>query len=103
MGELLNRRRVEAAERVENLRQRLTGAEKLCAEIACVYMTGSFGRREASAHSDLDLFVISQCARDLPELSRLDQILVKADLIQAGRHLKFPEFSRDGQYLVGYT
>jgi predicted nucleotidyltransferase len=103
VGELLNRRRLEAAERIEHLRKRLVDAEKLCGGIACVYMTGSFGRGESSAHSDLDLFIVGQCKRDLPELSLLDQILVKADLIQASRELGFREFSRDGQFLVGYS
>ena len=103
MGELLNRRRRETAQRVDELRKLLADAEKRCGESACVYMTGSFGRGEASAHSDLDLFVVGQCKREVPALSKLDQIIVKADLIQASRRLKFPEFTGDGRYLVGYT
>jgi predicted nucleotidyltransferase len=103
VGELLNRRRAETTERVETLRKLLVVAEERCGDAACVYMTGSFGRGEPSPHSDLDLFIVGQCNRNVPALSQLDQILIKADLIQAGRILRFPEFSGDGQYLVGYS
>ncbi len=36
-------------------------------------------------------------------LSRLDEICVKADLIQVTRDLSIPEFSGDGEYLEHYT
>ena len=51
MGEILERRRVETTERIESLRRELKDAEALCGERACVYVTGSFGRRETSPHS----------------------------------------------------
>src|SRR5579859_7186191 len=103
MGELLSRRRQDTARRIEELRAKLADAEKLCGDKACVYATGSFGRREASRHSDLDLFIVGEGSRKDPKLSRLDEILVKAGLIKATRELKLPEFSGGGQYLVGHT
>lgn len=103
MGEILNRRRQDTEKRIENLRQELKEAGKLCGDGACVYVTGSFGRGEAGQHSDLDLFIVSQGTRKKPALSRLDEILVKADLIDATKKLDLPEFSGDGQYLVGYS
>ena len=102
MGELL-KRRVETARRIETLRGKLGRAAALCGETACVYMTGSFGRCEASAHSDLDLFIVGQGTREAPALSRLNQILVKADLIEASKKLGLPEFSGDGEYLTHHT
>ncbi len=66
-------------------------------------MTGSFGRGEASTHSDLDLFIVGQGSLEAPTLSRLNQILVKADLIEANRKLGFPDFSGDGEYLAHHT
>jgi hypothetical protein len=63
-------------------------------------MTGSFGRGESSRHSDLDLFIVGQGTREAPALSRLNQILVKADLIEASKKLGLPEFSGDGEYLT---
>jgi hypothetical protein len=77
---------------------------------ACVYATGSFGRCEASRHSDLDLFILGKgdgkAGPDGVEgslLKRLDEICIKADLIEATRKLKIPEFSGDGRYLTHYS
>ena len=103
MGELLDGRRGKTSERIEALRKLLVDAASLCGDRACVYATGSFGRGEASPHSDLDLFIVGHGSRKEPALSRLDEILVKADLIDATRKLGLPEFSGDGQYLVGHT
>jgi predicted nucleotidyltransferase len=103
VGELLERRRKETAERIGDLRGRLARAEEFCGRSACVYLTGSFGRGEASGHSDLDLFIVSEGTRKEPALSRLNQILVKADLIEASKDLGLPEFSGDGEYLTHHT
>ena len=45
-------------ERLDALRDRLSESAELLAGRACVYATGSFGREDASRHSDLDLFII---------------------------------------------
>ncbi len=103
MGELLERRRAETAERIKKLRQELSVAEKLCGENVCVYVTGSFSRGEASRHSDLDLFIAGQGTCEKPALGKLDEILIKADLIEATRNLGIPEFSAGGEYLIHYT
>ena len=60
MGKLLERRRKETVDRIEKLQTELIDAETRCAEKACVYAIGSFGRGEASLHSDLDLFIAGQ-------------------------------------------
>jgi predicted nucleotidyltransferase len=103
VGELLNHRRKETNRRVDELRKELGDAEKICGEKACVYATGSFGRGETTPHSDLDVFIVSKCEDGKPGLSRLDEILIKADLIDATRKLDIPEFSGEGEYLVHYT
>ena len=103
MGELLRRRRAQTHGRFTELRASLTAAEEICRGKACVYATGSFARGEASAHSDLDLFIVGQGREGKRTLGRLDEILLKADLIEATRRLRIPEFSGDGQYLVHYT
>ena len=71
--------------------------------MACAYATGSFGRRESSAHSDLDLFIVGQGSRQKPAIRGLDEILIKADLIDATRTLGIRDFSGDGEYLKHYT
>lgn len=103
MGEILERRRVGTTERIKSLRNELRDAEALCGDRACVYVTGSFGRRETGPHSDLDLFIAGKSNLDKPELSRLDEILIKADLIEATRKLHIRDFSGDGEYLKHYT
>lgn len=103
MGELLERRRRETAERIDKLQRELTEAEARCAEKACVYAIGPFGRGEAGRYSDLDLFIAGQTRDKRPLLRLLDEILVKADLIEVTRKHSIPEFSGDGRYLVHYT
>jgi predicted nucleotidyltransferase len=102
VGELLKRRTATALQ-IDTLRSELKQADALCRDSACVYATGSFGRGEASRYSDLDLFIVGKGSRKEPALSRLDEILVKADLIETTKALGLPEFSGDGQYLVGHT
>ena len=106
----LDDRRSDTAARIANIRGRLKAAEALVKGKACVFATGSFGRRESSPHSDLDLFIVGkkdgEPGPDCKEgslLNRLDEICVKADLIKATRELNIPEFSDDGRYLTHYS
>ncbi len=85
------------------LRAALESARPLVESRACVYLTGSFGRGEASRHSDLDLFIVGLGTDAERALPRLDEILVEARLIEVARGLGFPEFSGDGEYLVHHT
>jgi hypothetical protein len=107
MGELLETRRIRTEERFSEMRSRLVAAEDRCKGKACVYATGSFGRGEASRFSDLDLFIVGTPTvgngKEERALSRLDEICVKADLIQVTRNLDIPDFSGDGEYLEHYT
>jgi predicted nucleotidyltransferase len=104
VGALLDGRRNETGERIEKLSKELEAAEKLATGKACVYATGSFGRCEASSHSDLDLFIAGRSDKDGQRLlRRLDEIRIKADLIEATQKLKIPDFSGDGEYLQHYT
>jgi len=109
MGELANRRSKTVA-RIAELRGRLKEAEALAKGKACVFATGSFGRREASPYSDLDLFIVGKKdgrpGGDGIEgsiLKRLDEICIKAGIIKATRALKIPEFSEDGRYLTHFS
>jgi predicted nucleotidyltransferase len=111
VGEL-DRRRRETESRFLALQQDLQATERLAGDVACVYATGSFGRGEASSHSDLDLFILGKVrikfdaeGRPTSErlLRRLDEICIKADLIQATKNHNIPEFSGDGRYLTHYT
>lgn len=63
----------------------------------CIYVTGSFGRLEASEYSDLDLFFISEKVQ--PQMPHIDKTLMDASLINKCREMNFPPFSGDGEYL----
>jgi hypothetical protein len=104
MNEIIKRRELTTS-RIVDLRSRLQETERLISGCACVYATGSFGRREASLHSDLDLFIVSKqlnlkSDKNQIMLSRLSEICVKADLIKATRAMNIPDFDVDGKYLV---
>jgi hypothetical protein len=105
MGTTIDERQHYSDDSFEKLRSELTHAAEVCSGRACVYATGSFGRREASGFSDLDLFIVSLGAdkRDSRWLSKLDEIVLKAELILASRKLRFPPFSRDGEFLQHHT
>lgn len=106
----LAHRRSATATRLDQIRALLKGSEARVTDRACVYATGSFGRREASPHSDLDVFVVGlsdgkpgKDAFEGSKLSRLDEICVLADLVGAIRELGIPDFDGDGRYLVHYS
>lgn len=108
MTSTLEGRRKESARRLDELKSVLGEAAKLAQGRACVYLTGSFARGEASHYSDLDLFIVGNEAKGadgeyIRLLSRLDEICIKADLIEATRKHGIPEFSAGGQYLIHYT
>lgn len=109
MGELIDRRQL-SDRRIKELRELLVDAERLAGSKACVYATGSLGRLETSTHSDLDLFIVGKSngrkgadGKEGSQLNRLDEICIKADLIDATRKLKLQEFSGEGRYLVHYS
>lgn len=99
MGKILETRRSETKSRFERLQKELGNAAKLADKKACVYLTGSFGRGEASQYSDLDLFIVGREKNGARELTHLDEICLQAELIETTRRLQFPKFSGDGEYL----
>lgn len=109
MHEILEQRRSYTNQRIDEVRSKLEEAKSHCNDSACVYMTGSFGRGEAAAHSDLDVFILGRdLERDFTKpikssLKGLNEIIIKADLIHATRSLKIPDFSGEGEYLKHFT
>ncbi len=105
-------RKRETESRFVALQENLIGVAPLMAGKASVYATGSFGRGEASRHSDLDLFIVGRRhgVRKLRRVSdeefllrRLDEIVLKAELIKVTKSLDIPEFDGDGKYLVQFS
>lgn len=100
---LLENRRNNVQSCLKSLQEKLEKTDALAKGKACVYLTGSFGRGEASDHSDLDLFIVGRGTKEKRDLTNLNEILIKAKLIEATREQGFPEFSGDGEYLKHYT
>ena len=101
---VLDDRRRSTKERLDALQGQLGRASEVLQGKACVYLTGSVARGEAGKNSDLDLFIVGlEDDKGQRQLTKLDEIIVKADLITKSRELNFPDFSGDGEYLVHYT
>jgi hypothetical protein len=102
-------RRTEVTERITTLKNSLKDADSKIGNQACVYATGSFGRLDASSHSDLDLVIVglrdpaSEGGAEKSLLTNLDAICLKARLIETIRTLGIRDFDGDGKYLRHYS
>ncbi len=95
----LEERRNDNLSRLQELTARLDFiSEYPCVDDLCIYITGSYGRLEASKNSDLDLFFIHEGEKE-KNLPKIQKILIDAEIIKIAKELKYPEFSNDGQYL----
>jgi predicted nucleotidyltransferase len=99
----LLRRRDTTETKLKGLVEALAGvqAQQIVEECACVYATGSVGRGEMGGNSDLDIFIIRDRTAER-RLTNLNEIRLKARLIEVAREQKFPEFSDDGEYVKSY-
>jgi predicted nucleotidyltransferase len=99
----LLKRRALTEQRFKELEEALVKAQgpTIVDKCACVYTTGSVGRGEMSENSDLDIFISRDRSLERP-LTNLNEIRLKARLIEVARELRFPEFSDDGEYVKSY-
>lgn len=97
---LLHPRRAFVSQRVAALRARIAEIAEL-AEVPdlCLYLTGSYGRFEASPYSDLDIFFMHKGTFQHNALLPVQKTLIDAALIRGCRDLGFPELTGGGQYL----
>lgn len=95
--DIFEERRLFCTERLGQLRERVADIPELKSSDLglCIYATGSYGRKEASRYSDLDLFFVH---KDRP-ISKIEKTLVDASLIKITREMEFGDFSGDGEYL----
>lgn len=102
MAENLLAKRKELSEaRLAELQERITDMSVLRdLQGLCIYVTGSYGRSEASEHSDIDLFFIHHGKKEDDAIPRIKKILLDARLIELTGELGFPEFSNDGEFLT---
>lgn len=99
----LAQRRAFTAERLALLAKELgaAGATEIAEGRACVYVTGSGGRGEMSPKSDLDIFIVNYEDKARP-LTNLNEICLKARLIEVSSKLEFGDFTDDGKYVKAY-
>lgn len=76
-------------------------ASKSIAEIPTmsIFTAGSYGRLEASEHSDIDLFFVTTMDAKSAANQNISSISMFADVVDIGKRLTFPPFSNDGEYL----
>jgi hypothetical protein len=115
-SDAIEQRRSYSESKLKELRERIpqkVAVVNNCPRL-CIYATGSFARLDAGQHSDLDLFFVTTPGagasgapspegaekREWPAVTRIQETLIKADLIRLGADMALPEFSGDGQYLV---
>lgn len=95
----IDRRKNYTLEQISKLQNELAFSEDALSSKGCIYLTGSFGRLEASEGSDIDAFIACDGNTHERAISRLTEIKIKADLITGTERLGFPEFDGDGDYL----
>lgn len=99
-SEVLTERARYSEGRLEQLRERFVQIGELTNQQGIViYVTGSYGRLEASPRSDLDLFLVHRDSGDGDTISSTQETLIRAELIKIPRDLGFPAFTDGGQYL----
>ena len=64
-----------------------------------IYAAGSYGRLEASSHSDIDLFFVLNRRREEFDEFHVPEIQLLSEIIGIGYKMDFPKFSNDGEFL----
>jgi len=86
-------------DRLRELGKKLNAEPLLDGHPLCVYATGSFGRLEAWAGSDIDLFFLYDGADESQRIPWTTFVRLSARLIETTEEMGFPPFSGDGRYL----
>ena len=96
--DVFQQRKDYSKQRLADLQLRVAAIPELneCRGLS-IYVTGSYGRCEASARSDLDLFLISNAQEPL---NRIAKTLIDAQLIKIAQELRFPPFSNTSAKLM---
>jgi hypothetical protein len=99
-GRLFVKRSSFSQSRLQTLKQRVASAEHTRSfPTLTIYTVGSYGRLEASAHSDIDLFFVIDNLRQSMGEFRVPEIQLLSETIDIGYEMKFPRFSNDGEFL----
>jgi len=87
--------------RLGELRRRLaTNPHVTALPDLSIFASGSYGRLEASEHSDIDLFFIYKHDRPQIDDRKTRELRLFGTLIEMAVQMDFPAFSNDSQYLT---
>jgi hypothetical protein len=100
LDRLLLTRSTYSSSKLESFGAQLSGAKHIESfHRLAIYAAGSYGRLEASKHSDIDLFFVVAKNRDSLTEVRVPEIRLLSEIIDIGFRMRFPKFSNDGEYL----
>ena len=97
---LLIERRLYSVTRLHDLQSSLSGRRHVSYfDNMTIFASGSYGRLEASNHSDIDLFFLLRAERTELDEFHVPEIRMLSDIISVGDNMHFPKFSNDGEFL----
>src|SRR5688572_12681224 len=97
---IFERRSAYSRIRLDELANRVGKApQATCFSNLTIFTAGSYGRLEASEHSDIDLFFVYDGSRHDLKRPRTDELRLFGMLIELAESMGFPAFSNDSQYL----
>lgn len=98
---LLKQREDYSLIRLKELRARVAKVDSIAKLPGLtIFAAGSYGRLEASPHSDIDLFFIYAADPEGIEQRHTEELRLFGRLIAEADAMDFPAFSNDSQYLV---
>ena len=97
---LLSERSVYSGSKLDILRSHLAKSKHVGEfRRLTIYTAGSYGRLEASPHSDIDLFFVVAAPKNSFQEIRVPEIRLLSEIVDIGDKMSFPKFSNDGQFL----
>lgn len=101
----LDELRSKSQSRLSRLQENLSSAAEILGQDGTIYTTGSYGRLEAGAESDIDVFIVSHIKEGegdeprSPLMTEVRQIRLKSELIQAVENAGMADFDAGGKFL----
>jgi len=103
MTDIFEQRSRYSLGRVEELKSAITDlAAPIDLPDLTIFTVGSYGRLEASSHSDIDLFFVYGPSDASKEQRRTNELRLFGRLIETVEVLNFPKLSNDAQYLQSH-
>jgi predicted nucleotidyltransferase len=98
--DVLVAKQINSSERLENLRTALASIGELThLPSLTVFVAGSYARKEASIHSDIDLFFVYDGSLTTITNPNIKKLRAFSKIIEEADRLNFPSFSNDGEFL----